>query len=126
MGKLFESGDRTTKKPRPILVELKNQEHRNKILRKAKTLYDHKEWKGVYINRDMTAREREEEYQLRKELREKRLKGETNLVIKNGKIIMREGNPREKSLSTDGIQNSPGNEQDSKNGNGDEDIQQSQ
>ena len=52
-----------------------------KVLRVAKSLRSKDQWKQVYINADETKREHEKQYQLRKELRDRRGNGEINLVI---------------------------------------------
>ena len=43
----------------------------------------------VYINHDLTPKEREAEKLLRDELRERRENGEEDLVIRNGRIVRR-------------------------------------
>lgn len=43
----------------------------------------------VYINPDLTSKEREQEKVLRKEKKERESKGEKDLVIRNGKIVVR-------------------------------------
>ena len=57
-------------RPRPILLKLKNRVEESKILQKSKDLMKMEGWKEVYMNRDKTRKEREDEFILRKELKE--------------------------------------------------------
>ena len=57
-------------------------------------LRDKEKFKGVYINKDMTKLQMKEQYELRKELRRRRemeveQKGNTNLIIRRGRITER-------------------------------------
>ena len=42
------------------------------------------------MNMDMTRKEREDEFIIRKELKERRRKGESNLVVRHGNIVGKE------------------------------------
>ena len=76
-------------KPRPIKIELENETEKVNILKKAgkiKTI-NIEELKHIIISSDMTLKQRELDKILREELKDRRLKGERNIKIKNGKII---------------------------------------
>ena len=47
-------------------------------------------YKGVYIQPDKTKAERDLEFKLRAERRTRARAGETNLVIRNGKLVSRD------------------------------------
>ena len=53
-------------------------------------------WKNVYVTPDMTRKEQEIDYNLRKELKERREKGEKNLVMRGGRLVTLEPRPKEK------------------------------
>ena len=72
---------------RHLRVSLENKRSRNYILRNAKKLKDHADWKDVYISPDLTKKQQESERNLRDELIRRRQSGEQNIMIKNGKII---------------------------------------
>jgi hypothetical protein len=66
---------------RLVVVTLRTRTMKVKVLKVAKSLRSKDQWKQVYISADETKREREKQYQLRKELRDRRGNGEENLVI---------------------------------------------
>ena len=76
---------------RLVVVTLVTRTMKVKVLRVAKSLRSKDQWKQVYINADETKREREKQYQLRKELRDRRGNGEINLVIHRGQIVEADG-----------------------------------
>ena len=76
---------------RLVVVTLGTRTMKVKVLRVAKSLRSKDQWKQVYISADETKREREKQYQLRKELRDRRGNGEENLVIHRGKIVEADG-----------------------------------
>jgi len=76
---------------RLVVVTLGTRTMKVKVLRVAKSLRSNDQWKQVYINADETKREREKQYQLRKELRDRRENGETNLVIHRGQVVEADG-----------------------------------
>ncbi|KAJ8042605.1 Histone-lysine N-methyltransferase trithorax [Holothuria leucospilota] len=73
---------------RKTVVKLEAPNQRNKLLRIAKNLRGKEEWQGVYINPDLTVKERKKDYELRKELKHRRENGEHNLVLVGGKIVV--------------------------------------
>lgn len=78
--------------PRPLKLTIKKPESKEKILRNARKLNNGKEpSQRVYFNDDYTPRERDLHKKLRLELRARREKGETNIMInyKTSKIVER-------------------------------------
>ena len=71
----FRAGQRRAEKPRPIIVKVTDGETRTALLRKAHLLKRKEEWKTVYVQPDLTFKQREEarkrEDKLREEEREK-------------------------------------------------------
>ena len=77
---------------RLVVVTLGTRNMKLKVLRVAKSLRSKDQWKQVYISPYETKRERDKQYQLRKELRERQGNGEKNLVIHRGQIVEADGN----------------------------------
>lgn len=72
---------------RKLVVKLGSVNQKHKILRIAKRLRDKEDWQGVYINPDLTVKERKKDYELRSELKRRREGGETNLILSRGRIV---------------------------------------
>ena len=47
-------------------------------------------WERSYISPDLTKKQREKAFQLREERRRRTEAGETNLIIRNGEIVIKE------------------------------------
>ena len=77
--------------PRPVLADLASEEARNQVLKNAKNLRGWKEgfWKMVFIHQDLTPKEREVRRKVVQELKMRRAAGEANLIIVNGKIVVK-------------------------------------
>ena len=98
VGKLLENPVRlgpfrvgTNVRPRLLRITVKSEQTKSSIMKNAYKLNKGEIDKNekVYFNHDLTAKEREAEKLLRDELRERREKGEQDLVIRNGKIVKR-------------------------------------
>ena len=70
---------------KPLLVKLKSEKDKWKVIASARTVTQ-QHFKGIFVNPDLTKSEREEQYMLRKELRERRANGE-HVIIKRGAIV---------------------------------------
>ena len=83
---------KTTGKERPLLVKMKTERSCYKILRQSKMLKSStdEEINKVSIGRDLTLRQREINKKLSEDLKRRRNGGETNIKIRNGKIIKTE------------------------------------
>ena len=83
-------------KPRPLRITFEEQEGKMKVLKHAAKLATIDHWnnrsthKGVFIQPDKTKAERDLDYKLRIERRTRMEAGETNLVIRNGKLETRQ------------------------------------
>jgi hypothetical protein len=76
-------------KTRPLLVKLSNEAEVNVALKAAKLLRttgDAYICRSVFLNADLTKAQREEQFNLRQERRTRTAAGETNLVIRDGKV----------------------------------------
>ena len=87
--KLFRLGQATNNKNRPLLIGLESEEIKFQILAAAPRLRTSKQFPKVYISQDMTQAERQKHKQLVTQLKQRRAKGEQNIVIRNGRIITR-------------------------------------
>ena len=75
-------------KNRPIIVKFANLETRRKVLALRNLNYKNSgELQNIYITTDKTKKEQEEHRKLVIELKQRKQKGEDNIVIKNGRIV---------------------------------------
>ena len=76
-------------KTRPIKVELSEEAEKYKILKKAANVrnLEAAKFKSIIITTDMTVKQRELEKILREDLKNRREAGETDIKIKNGRIV---------------------------------------
>ena len=88
--------------PRKVLVKLTNSKMQKAVLEKAKDMKKvGNGWETTYISPDLTKKQREKAYHLRVEKRRRTEAGETNLVIRNGEIVVKSSrNPGEAPLSS--------------------------
>ena len=80
-------------KPRKLLVKLGTPKMQKAVLEKAKNLKNIEGWSTSYISPDLTKQQRDKAYQLRVEKRRRTQAGETNLIIRNGEVVVREVRP---------------------------------
>ena len=87
--KAFRLGSKRADKPRPFLIKLENEKIKWEILKASKGLKLFKENQcfPIFVSLDRTVMERNERRKLIAELNERKNKGETNLIIKNNKIL---------------------------------------
>ena len=83
----FRVGKRSADKPRLLIVSLENMETKVELLRMASQLRHLSTWKRIYVTPDLTKKEREESKKLREELAKRRQAGETDIMIKRGRIV---------------------------------------
>ena len=90
--KITRIGKKEDKKSRLIRVQLNSQEKKSELMKKQRELNNEetKPRDRIYINNDLTNTQREEDRKLRQELQQRKKDGETNLKIRNGKIIKEE------------------------------------
>jgi len=77
--------------PRPVKVVIDNEEQHQTMLKSAKNLRNvvRGGWNRVFVQPDLTPKQRTVRRQLVAELKERQLRGELNLIIANNKIITR-------------------------------------
>jgi hypothetical protein len=89
--RLGKKDDTAGVKPRPVKLEVASEEQKEKILRLAKNLRGKKE-KGldkVFIHQDMTPKQRQQRKELVQQMKERLAKGEKNLIIVGGRIVVK-------------------------------------
>jgi len=88
LGKRNETADG---KPRPIKLIVASEDQKDKILRSAKNLRGKKDkgYDRVFIHQDLTPTQRANRQKLVQEMKERKTKGEQNLMIVKGKIVVR-------------------------------------
>ena len=74
--------------PRPLLVRMSNEHDKWALLSKAKFLKDSDDFYAIYMAKDMSKDELNEYIKRRRELMERKQRGE-NVMIKNGRIIQK-------------------------------------
>ena len=82
-------GRRLENKHRPLLVCFEHEDDKTTVISRSNLLRQHDQYKRVFIAPDRTKFEREKHAKLVNELKERKTKGETNLIIRNGSIISR-------------------------------------
>lgn len=89
LGKKAE--DNSNDKPRPIKLVLASEEQKDVVLRQAKNLKGRKDhgWDRVFIHQDQTPKQRVKRQKLVQELKERERKGEKDLLIVKGTIVVR-------------------------------------
>jgi len=77
--------------PRPVKVVLDNEEQHQTMLKSAKNLRNAVRggWNKVFVQPDLTPKQRMARRQLVTQLKERQLRGESNLIIVNNKIVTR-------------------------------------
>ena len=83
----FRVGKKMPGKNRLLVVTLENTGIRQELVRMAPQLRSCEQYDNIYINPDLTPREREQGRRLREELATRRQRGERNLSIRKGKIV---------------------------------------
>lgn len=80
-------GRQKNAKPRPLRITGFSIAEKSEILRKSKSLRSHGEYVNVFINPDLTPWQQHEAKLLRVELKQRREKGEHDLIIRSGKVV---------------------------------------
>ena len=91
--RVIRLGKRQENKHRPLLVCFTHKDEKTTVISRSNLLHRHDKFKRVFIAPDQTKFEREKHAKLVNELRERKTKGETNLIIRNGCIITRPSHP---------------------------------
>ena len=82
-------GIKNNSKTRPIQITLSSQDARKTLLTKNKDLklLENNISTNIYVSTDRTKKQREADKELRDELKRRKGLGETNLVIRNNRIV---------------------------------------
>ena len=80
-------------KPRMVKVKVENVPQKRSMLQNAKKLRNatDEDMKKIYVTPDLSKRAREKNKQLREELNRRKEAGEEDLMIKNGRVVKRDG-----------------------------------
>ena len=88
--RLGKISDDPTAKPRPIKLVLSSEAQKEQVLNSAKNLRNLSNGlEKIYINQDLTPKQRELRQRLVKQLREREARGESNLIIIGDMIVTR-------------------------------------
>ena len=85
--RVIRIGKRQPDKPRLLLITLQHEEMKRDVLKCAKDLRGSKDWGKIYFYPDLTPKERQAGKELRDELKRRRDQGETNIIIRGGRIV---------------------------------------
>ena len=82
-------GKKTANQSRPIKITMKSVEDKSSVLNKLKEMRESKVdiLKSIFITPDLSKSERDKQKSLRAALRERRRKGENDLIIRRGRIV---------------------------------------
>ena len=86
---IIRLGAKTSNKIRPLRVQFNNLGHRRSVLINAKKLRDSSSdlFKGIFINPDLSMKERQAQKELRSELARRKENGEPDIFIRRGRIV---------------------------------------
>ena len=87
--KILRLGKPTEDKTRPLLIVLDDLSHKEFIVSHSYYLRRHSQYKNIYVSTDMTKFQRDKHRKLVQELKQRRERGEKNLIILNGEIVLR-------------------------------------
>ena len=90
--KAIRVGKRNENKPRILIATLKDEDTKWEILKASKALRNSENdvAKNIYINKDMTQKEREKNRALREEVKKRRSQGENVKIVKGRCVILEE------------------------------------
>ena len=76
-----------------VQVVTASEQQRDKVLTKAKNLHGSTLFGRVWIQQDLTVKQRERRRELVQQLKQRKADGETNLIIVEDKIVLRRQRP---------------------------------
>ena len=83
----FRVGKKQKDRPRLLIITLGNPAVKQDILRNAPLLRNSSGFGNIYLSPDLTQKEREASKKLREELASRKRAGETNIIIRGGRIV---------------------------------------
>jgi len=72
-----------------VKVVFASEEQRDKVLSQAKNLYGSTMFRRVFIQQDLTVKQREKRRELVQQLKHRKAQGETNMIIVRDKIVVK-------------------------------------
>ena len=101
LGRKNTAADKSSKpRPRPLRVKLPDEDFKLHILKNSNKIKKCPNFPNVYIKKDMTRKQHQADYELRKEKYERKTAGE-DVIIYNDKVILRTEHPNFKIFNTD-------------------------
>ena len=76
-------------KPRPLKVELASEQQREQAVTEAKNLRGNLTFRRLFVQRDLTVKQREKRRQLVQQLKQRKANGEMDLITIQDKIVAR-------------------------------------
>ena len=110
VSKAFRAGRKVPDRPRLMIATLENIEPKMELLKMASRLRNSARWHSLYINPDLTQKEREDGKQLRQELADRKKAREKNIYIRQGKIVWRPSGDSQQPQSSSSGQDTEGPE----------------
>ena len=98
--KVLRLGKKNESNNRPVLVTLKHEVDKSFLLSNSARLRQHDAYKTVYFSPDRTKFEHLKYKKLVEELKQRKAKGETNLIIRNNAIVYRNARTQTNPSST--------------------------
>lgn len=89
LGKKKEQRDGQPAESRPMKLTLSTIEQKEKLIRQAKNLMSNKDLEKVFIQPDLTPKQRKKRQELVQELKRRKAAGEKDLIIVNNKLVTR-------------------------------------
>jgi hypothetical protein len=88
VGKMMRLGKHiVTDRPRPLRIQLKTPDSKKEVLIRAKSLKEIPAFKRMFISPDLTRKQQAEDKELRRQLKQFRDQGVTDVKIKFGRIV---------------------------------------
>ena len=103
-------GTSTPNKLRPLRIQFAKLNHRRSVLVNAKKLQDSSSdvFKGIYINPDLSVRERQAQKKLRLELARRKENGESNIFIRRGRIVKQRSPSQPRESTSEAMEDQSG------------------
>ena len=99
--KAIRLGAKNANKPRPLLLVVEDIDHKNYLLSHSHYLRRHDQYNKVYVVPDRTKHERTKHQKAVEEIRQRRAKGETGLIICNGIVTVKQPRSSKNTGSSD-------------------------
>ena len=101
ISKAFRLGKKVLNKCRPLLVQFEKENAKAKILGKSYLLKSTELYSNIHVSVDMTKSERTKHKQLVDELKSRRARSETNIIIRGNSIITKSRTKNHSPSNTD-------------------------